>query len=258
MPALFLIQNEAGGQAANKIEDASAGMQRATDTAGSIWAWNQRAGQWQIPVIMRADGTTILSTLARKYYGNALLWHQIADLAENNPIVGTSGTKAIPGDVLLIPNLTQPWTSGPTATGGGTGGAGAGGGGAGGTTEIPGELPIDPANIDPGAVTGILPGLGDAPPGWPSGLPWPGTSSSTVDPVDPGGTGGGTGGPGSFPTGGDVPPPTGQPTSLATTSDAKPEPYWTTGKKVGAVVVGAGVLGLVLYFATRKAPRRRR
>jgi len=241
MPALYMIQGgiDAAGQAANKIEDASAGMTKATDTAGNMWAWNGRAGQWQRLVVMKGDGTTILSTLAQKFYGSAGAWHQIADLPENTPIVSTSGTKAIPGDVLLIPNLTQPWTP-PTATGGGTD--------VGPTEDIPSTV---------AGIPGVLPGLGDPPPGWPSGLPWPGTNGGTPDGTTPAITGD-TPPPGG--TDGDQPVeivPAGSTTTASLATTTKEEKFWTTPKIVIAGVLGVGIVGTVIYFATRGPSRRR-
>lgn len=247
MPALYMIQGgtDAAGQAANKIEDASAGMTRATDTAGNGWAWNPRAAQWQRLLVMKGDGSTILSALAVKFYGSAGAWKQIAQLPENTGIVGLDGTKAIPGDVILIPNLQQPWTP-PTSTGGGTD-VGPTGGDA-------------PPIIDPGKVAGAIPGLGEPPPGWPSGLPWPGTQPGGGGDTPGGSTPAGDSPPGGS-TGGEQPVevvPTGSTvtTSLATTS-GEPK-FWTTPKIVAAGVVGVGVLGTVIYLVTRKPTRRRR
>lgn len=248
MPALYLIQSGAfdtAGQAANKIEDASAGMQKQPDSSGNVWAWNPRAGQWMRIVVQKADGTTILSTLAKKFYNDANRWREIAQLAENNPIVGDMGDKAIPGDTILIPNLQQPFNppSGVTPTGGSA-------------TDTPVAIDVPPAGGGSGVLT-IPAGLPNDPPaGWPSGLPWPGSQpGSGVGPTP-------------IPTG-DVPTPIGTssntppektPTGMTTTSSTSKdeEKFWTPTKIAVAGVAGTALVVGVIFLATRKKRRRRR
>lgn len=258
MPSLHLVVGgssvvEAGGQTANKIEDASAGMQRAPDGAGNVWAYNARAGQWMRLVVQKADGTTILSTLAKKFYNDANRWREIANLAENTPICGSQGDKCIPGDTILIPNLSQPFAppAGATPTG---------------DTPSPvvvGDVPT-PTPTGTGSIT--IPGIGAVPiptgdtppPGWPSGIPWPPTGTPTQ--VGTGDTPSPTGDvPTPVPGGGTGDTPAKTPagsTSITTTKGE--EPFWTPVKIGVAVVGGVAILGTVVYFATRKKRRSRR
>lgn len=263
----MMYSGEAAGLAANRVEDASEGLTRATDGAGVIWAWDPVTSSWARLVVMRGDGTTILSSLAARYLGSANRWREIATHPRNLPIVGSQGDKAIPGDVLLVAGI-QPQPFGALAP----------------SSPSSPTTPTTPASpTTPSSAPTYVPGVSGPPPGWPANWPWPPEQPTSPDPTTPSSpttpaeqptTPGGIAsapppwwpagvpwpGPGSTlpttPTTPTTPPsdvvPAGHDTG--TTTSTTPEGL-STGAKIG---IGVAVVGAVLGLGWAMTTRRRR
>lgn len=111
---------EARGALTGQLQDASAGLQKAVDASGQLWAWNPvvTPPQWQ-RVHELAAGETIWNLLLDWYGTRSIdLVHKVRDVPQNTPILGGDAAQAYPGDVILVPDLEQPWATAPS--GGGT------------------------------------------------------------------------------------------------------------------------------------------
>lgn len=234
---------ESAGQAQGKAVNAAAGLRVATGKAAvpggaTTWAYNPEMSEWQaVHVIVSGDN---LWNMSGTYYGTKSQagMYSIRDVRQNLPIVGQDMRQAIPGDALLIPSIGA--RSGLSAPSG--------------EVVVPGAppapptepAPVPPVVTDPGGIQlppwlgGIIRGIPvvappEEPP--PSGPP-PVTVTPPGVPAIPG-----------LPT---VPAPVPPP-------EEKPkEKFWTTGKIVGAAVVGLLLVGGIGYAVTRKPKRARR
>jgi len=221
--------SEAGGALSGSKDDASVGLPELMIGA-QRWVWNDLMRQWQIPHALVAPYNT-LSSVATKY-GNVGGWKAIRSVPQNQPIVGPEGTSAYVGDVILVPNLSQPavpYGDTPTKTADNKIEVPA-------TDKPPADWPVavawPPAGtiVDGDKVNGsIIPDSytlpTDKPADWPSDQPWP-------------------------------------PTSLAKYGNGNGEKFWTPTKMwvaggVGVVMLG-GVAYLIFRKKRRKNPRRRR
>ncbi|MHC4218173.1 MAG: hypothetical protein ACYSU7_06910 [Planctomycetota bacterium] len=233
---------EASGQAQGGPADASVGMTIHNDDRGS-WAWNALEGQWMLLHII-VGGDTLWNLTAR-YYGptgqNLVSVRRIGNIPQNAPILGSDYRDAVPGDVILIPDLEQPGASPPSPPGGGAEPAPGGD-----PTPGPGDPPIS-GGLDP---IGGLPA--EPPPGWPPTMPWPPFET------DPGGD---------EPTNGE--PATGAPSNgaepilvggapAAAVNGANGETWWTTGRIALVGGIGVATVALIVWGATRGTKRRRR
>lgn len=101
---------EAGGARAGVTETAAAGLEKRSDAEGRVWAWNPEMDQWQL-LHEIAWGDTLWN-LSRTYYGQPSLEgvRAIHEVPQNYAIQGPSPDHGlIPGDVILIPDLQQPF-----------------------------------------------------------------------------------------------------------------------------------------------------
>jgi len=99
---------ESSGAAAGHAQDASAGMVVVL-VGGVRWAWNPLQTQWQRTHTIAAGDT--LWHLSGSYFGASSLGgvQAIYGVPQNRAIQGPSPDSGlIPGDVILIPNLTRP------------------------------------------------------------------------------------------------------------------------------------------------------
>lgn len=224
---------------------AAAGLPVSVASDGSRWVSNpSMGGEWQrIHVMVSSSPGNNLWGISGIYYGGASYagMMKIYNVPQNKKIQGSDPNKGLyPGDEILIPGLAAP--------------AGVGGSPApAGVPELPGL----------GGLGGLaLPS--SAPPGWPEGVPWPGSTSPSSPPAEQPAA--------SLPLPLPTPPTLDTPPALpgvpglipasttpASTTPAKPEEkFWTTGKIAAAAGGGVVVLGTILYLALRKPSRRRR
>jgi hypothetical protein len=226
---------EAAGAKSGHPEDASAGMPKWTDASNQKWAFNAVMGEWQIPHTIRSGDT--LWNLSGLYYGNKSLGgvHAIHGVPQNLKIQGPSADSGlIPGDVILIPGLSQP-SQAPAAS-----------------DATPGSVPqvpvLSPPIPTPAGSPMPFPVPSTIPASWPTDLGYPpntGGPSPTGADVVLTSSGGGT-----------------HPTVLPTVDvhgnvGPQKDQFWTGGRIAIAAGVGVVGLGTVAYLATRKKRRRR-
>jgi len=99
---------ESSGAAAGHAQDASAGLTIVL-VGGDRWAWNPLQAQWQRTHTIVSGNT--LWNLSGSYYGAPSLAgvQAIYAVPQNRAIQGPSPDSGlIPGDVILIPNVTRP------------------------------------------------------------------------------------------------------------------------------------------------------
>lgn len=99
---------ESSGAAAGHAQDASAGLTIML-VGGDRWAWNPLQAQWQRTHTIVSGNT--LWNLSGSYYGAPSLGgvQAIYAVPQNRAIQGPSPDSGlIPGDVILIPNVTRP------------------------------------------------------------------------------------------------------------------------------------------------------
>jgi hypothetical protein len=239
---------EAGGQAQGGPADASIGMTIHNDDRGS-WAFNPLYSQWMLLHIVQSGDT--LWNLSGRYYGERSTAgvHLIGQIEQNRPILGNDYRQAIPGDVILIPDLAQPGeppAPGPPAAEPGPGEPVPG----------PGDPPLGGA---PDPVAGLP---ATPPPGWPPGMPWPPVLVTPEPRETPPGDEQGPDiiDPGDYIGGDDItgaePILTGGETAI---EPAPAEPWWTTTRIALIGGLGLATVGLIVWGATRgsKKPRRR-
>lgn len=101
---------EAAGALAGHIEDLTAGLPVALDGAGRRWV--QYLGTWMLTHKIRSGDT--LWALTKTYYGAAGQTVPNVQIIGNHPLnepilsAASNYTKAIPGDVIVIPNVSPP------------------------------------------------------------------------------------------------------------------------------------------------------
>ncbi len=245
----FVNWRNASGIAQGGPADASAGLSLMTDDRGT-WAWNTPYGQWMLLRTIRSGDT--LWAMSGQYYGERTMAgvHLIGNIEQNRPILGASYDKAVPGDVILIPDLTQPGAAppspGPPAAQPPADGS-----------PVPG--PDEPPLAGGGYPIPELPA--EPPPGWPATMPWP----PLEVPSEPGDQP-----PGELPgeQAGPIPtePVLGAPPVLVGGPGAvEPAPapngqesWWTTTRIALVGGLGLATVGLIVWGATRGSKRRRR
>lgn len=112
----MVITHDAAGVAQGGPADAAAGLARMTDTTGREWAWNPAATEWQLlhRVVQWQPGGGLSGGVldwAKVYYPGLPArdgMARIYAIPQNQPILGPSKDKAVPGDLILIPGLVQP------------------------------------------------------------------------------------------------------------------------------------------------------
>jgi hypothetical protein len=109
------VWSETSGAAAGMPQSAADGLQTTQDSAGNVWAWNTAVSPAQWMQVYTIPGTGLpqgLYGLASQVYGSGAQWTAIYNVPQNKAIQGTDpDTGLIPGDTILLPNLSQP--SGP-------------------------------------------------------------------------------------------------------------------------------------------------
>jgi hypothetical protein len=223
---------EAGGQAQGGAADASVGLEKISSGPDETWAWNPIYDQWQLLHVIRSGDT--LWQMGAHYYGQASRdnVHRIGDVEQNRRIVGSTYDQCVPGDILLIPDLTPPANQPPAPPGNGA--------------EPPPGGAEPPGSGQDGGID-----WGDPPANWPPDMPWPPVGGVVTAPYEPPAGGGEQPG-----------PITPTPVGATTPTTGETKGWWTTGKVVGVSAGGLAVVALVIYLATRKpgrrgAPRRR-
>ncbi len=148
---------EADGIGQGGAADASAGLQKVEGSwRGEVrtWAWNPVYSEWQLLHVLREGDT--LWNMGGTYYGQRSVAnvHRICDLEQNAPIIGADSdcAQGVPGDILLIPGLTQPEDQPPASPPGGA-------------TPPPGG--IEPPDVPTDPISD------ERPPGYPDEYPWP-------------------------------------------------------------------------------------
>lgn len=228
---------EAAGQAQGGPADASAGLQKMNDARGT-WAWNPLYNEWQLLRVIRSGDT--LWAMSGEYYGERSVpgVHRIGNIDQNQPILGSTYDRAVPGDVILIPQLQQPVGAPPQPPGDGA---------------IPPPGGSQPPGLDlpPGGIDWTAP---EPPPNWPPDWPWPPGNVTppitlpTEPPYEPP--------PGTPPQ---LPPGNGAaPTPVGATTPGAEEKFWTNGKIALIGGLALGTIGLVVWGATRGAKQKRR
>jgi hypothetical protein len=241
---------EAAGQAQGGPADASLGMTIQNDDRGS-WAWNALQGQWQLLHVVVSGDT--LWNLTRTYYGaggqNLASVRAIGQVPQNEPILGPEYRDAVPGDVILIPNLEQPGAAPPSPPPGGA-------------LPPPGGDPVPQPDEPPlGGAPQPIPELpAQPPPGWPPTMPWPPVLVTPEPGDEPPGPLPGEGpideiGPPTIDPG--IPPGV-EPIPVGAIVPAEPESWWTTGRIALVGGLSLATVGLIVWGATRGAKRRRR
>lgn len=222
---------EAAGIQQGGPADASAGLSKVEGTwhgQARTWAWNPLYSQWQLLHILRSGDT--LWKMGNTYYGQSSLQnvHRIGDVEQNAPIIGANATGdeayalGVEGDVLLIPDLEQPY----------------------------GQPPAPPPNgavPDPdGAQPPEIPDWGERPPNYPPDWPWPpGWATPPVEPpAEPAP---------------DEPGPA-EPTPIgARTGIARRESWWTPGKILLVGGLGVSTVALIIWgVVSAGKPKRRK
>jgi len=235
----YLNYIEAGGQAQGGPADASAGLSKSSDDRGT-WAWNPVYSEWQLLHTVRSGDTVWAMT--RTYYGeqNLVRVRQIGNVQQNKPILGTQYDQAVPGDVILIPGLSQPGGQAPAPP--------------------PPAATPPPGGFEPPPPVAQLPGeidWGEPPANWPPGWAWPPDQLITQPPEDVvvGAPEAPDVGPGEGPTTG---PPATTPVGAITPAAPEKKSWWSPGKI--ALVGGLGVMtvGLIVWGATRGQKRTTR
>lgn len=217
---------EADGIGQGGAADASAGLQKVEGSwRGEVrtWAWNPVYSEWQLLHVLREGDT--LWNMGGTYYGQRSVAnvHRICDLEQNAPIIGADSdcAQGVPGDILLIPGLTQPEDQPPASPPGGA-------------TPPPGG--IEPPDVPTDPISD------ERPPGYPDEYPWPpGWSTSPVEtPID------------------EEPPAEATPIG-APIETTEGRGWWTPGKIALVGGLGAATLGLIIWgVASAKKPKRRR
>jgi len=234
---------EAAGQAQGGPADASSGLTIHNDDRGS-WAFNPLYSQWQLLHIVQSGDT--LWALSGRYYGERSMAgvHVIGRVEQNRPILGASYDQAIPGDVILIPDLEQPGASPPAPPPPGAVPAPGGD-----PVPGPGEPPV------PGAPPPVVGLPTQPPPGWPPGMPWPPVEVPTQPPETP---------PGDEQAPDILIPgqPPGAPPVLVGGAPAEPpppkEPSWWTTPRVAIVGGLAAATVIAAVWAASRRPKKRR
>jgi hypothetical protein len=118
-PVLPLYSAEAGGMAAARPQDATEGLTSLVSDQNVTWYWNPlagSAGEWDRAHTVKSGDT--LWQMTKTYYGAYSMAgvHAIHNVPQNLAIQGPSADVGlIPGDVILIPGLTQPASAPMTA-----------------------------------------------------------------------------------------------------------------------------------------------
>ena len=229
----FMSTIEAAGQAQGGPADASAALTKMNDSRGT-WAWNPLYDEWQLLHNIRSGDT--LWNMSGTYYGvrSVAGVHKIGKVDQNRPILGSDYEQAIPGDIVLIPELPQPTAAVPSP---------------------PPDVAVPPPiTYDPPAPPEVDWTAPDPPENWPPQLPWP--PEDVMPPIVP-----------EVP---DMPTPAlppGPPTdAVPTPIGAEPavpsarDSWWTTPRIALVGGLSVATVGLIAWAATRgaKKPRRRR